>query len=409
MKSSIKLVVTLALALGGALQGRDMSSMYDTATLQQWAPRYRDSTNRILNNFVFKYLKAAELRALANVSIDFPLAAASPMRGQPLAFYAPANNSRTVVFPIFSVKFLDDLSTAYAWLQIKGYRIDTISEYTAMLAHKELGGTYPTPLTALHIPVDALRDKRVDELAVNHFVTARMFILLHELGHIYHGHRQSAIPNEIAADQFAVEVMRRSPVPPLGMLVYFMADASMAEYPATASSHPLSGSRLRALGSAMQDAQISIVLGDLAKLVDDPEVRASHIITAKATNPQTLMPRRGNLPRIPGSSTGDGRLLFSGRCSGQFTQQVDPGNAMSLEMVLKRTGNSVSGQYAFGLGSGIIRGTVTGTTLNLEWQWANNYGQGTLWSTDGGKSLTGEWGYRQANRGGGTWSCRTSN
>jgi hypothetical protein len=159
--------------------------------------------------------------------MDFPIHAADPIKGDPLAFYVPPDQIR-VVFPIFSVKFLDDLSTAYAWLQLNGYVLDTISEYTAMLMHKDLGGRYPPPLQALHIPPDALQNKRVDELAMDHFVTARMFILLHELGHIYYNHRGSMIANEVEADQFAIEVMRRSPVPPVGMLVYFMAEATMA-------------------------------------------------------------------------------------------------------------------------------------------------------------------------------------
>src|SRR5205823_2284468 len=140
-----------------------------------------------------------------------------------------------------------DLSTAYAWLQSNDYALDTISEYTAMLSYKDLGGRYPAPLPALHIPADALQNKKVDELALGHFVTARMFILLHELGHIYYRHGGSTIPQEVQADQFAIDVMRRSPVPPLGMLVYFMADVSMADYPAVARTHPLSGSRLQTL------------------------------------------------------------------------------------------------------------------------------------------------------------------
>lgn len=230
-----------------------------------------------------------------------------------------------------------------------------------------------------------------------------MFILLHELGHIYYGHGGSTIPQEVQADQFAIDVMRRSPVPPLGMLIYFMAEASMADYPATARTHPLSGARLQALGARMQDPQIGIVLRDLGKLVDDPETRASHILTARATSPQSLTPRRGHLATLPASSGGS--RLFHGRCSGQVVQQTNPGEPMKMEMVLQRTGDAVAGQFSVGLGTATIRGTAAGSTLNLEWQWANNFGQGTLRATDNGARLAGEWGYRQLNRGGGTWFC----
>lgn len=117
---------------------RDMSSMYETAVLEQWGSRYRASTNKILTEFVYKYLTAEEKRRLAGIPIEFPLMAEGRLKGDPLVFYVPPGHSR-VVFPIFSVKFLDDLSTAYAWLQVNNYVIDTISEYTAMLMHKDLG------------------------------------------------------------------------------------------------------------------------------------------------------------------------------------------------------------------------------------------------------------------------------
>ena len=54
----------------------------------------------------------------------------------------------------------------------------------------------------------------VDELSLGHFVTARTFILLHELGHILYGHtaRTSAesVRNEKQADAFAATVMKRT-------------------------------------------------------------------------------------------------------------------------------------------------------------------------------------------------------
>ena len=410
MMAYLRLAVMWGLAVTpyGEAYARDMSSMYDTTVLEQWAPRYRASTNRILQNFVHKYLTAEEMRRLGAISIDFPLAAPDPLKGDPLVFYVPADKS-TVVFPIFSIKFLDDLSIAYAWLQLNNYDLDTISEYTAMLAYKDLAGRYPAPLPALHVPANALQDKRVDELAVNHFVTARMFILLHELGHIIYAHRGSTIANEVQADKFAIDVMRRSPVPPLGMLVYFMAEASMADYPATARTHPLSGARLQALGESTQDPQIATLLRDLGKLVDDTDIRASHILTAKATTTQSLTPRRGHVATLrsaPRGSPREASLTFHGRCSGEFSQQIDPGNPIGMEMVLQRSGNTVTGQYTFGLGIGTVRGTATGSTLNVEWQRGNAYGQGTLKAIENDTRLVGEWGYRQLNRGGGTWSCR---
>ncbi len=158
--------------------------------------------------------------------------------------------------PIASLKFLDDLCTAYAWLQINGYGLETISEYAAMLRYQSFpDGRYPRPLLALRIPSDALRNPRVDELALGHFVvTARTFILLHELGHVYYRHRGSTIANEEQADRFAAEVMARTPLPPLGIIVFFLFDAHWSSYPpGPADTHPMSGARLQALAGLVED------------------------------------------------------------------------------------------------------------------------------------------------------------
>jgi len=396
------------LSLPIAIQSADMSSMYPTATLQEWASRYAASSNRILNNYVFQYLTAEEKRGLQDVRIDFPLMAEGSEHGNPLAFYAP-NRQMRVVFPIFSLKFLDDLAIAYAWLQINGYVLDTVSEYTAMLVYKDMGGRYPAPLQALHIPSNALQDKRVDELAINHFVTARMFILLHELGHVYYGHTgrsdSGSIAQEIQADKFALEVMARSPVPPIGALLFFMADASMAEYPPRARTHPLSGKRLHALAFSLQDPLMKQQMLQLAQLLDDPDTRAGGILAAKATSEASLVPRRTHQPVLAAGASAAGTGPFQGRCSGQFLQKTAPGEPAPLEMVLQRTGNTVRGQYTVGLGTGTLEGTVTGASLHLQWQWGNSYGRAVLTATGDGGRMEGNWGFRESGQNGGTWFC----
>src|SRR4051812_39876527 len=42
----------------------------------------------------------------------------------------------TVFLPVFSLLFLEDLTTAYAWLYKRGYSLETIDEYLAMLHFK---------------------------------------------------------------------------------------------------------------------------------------------------------------------------------------------------------------------------------------------------------------------------------
>ena len=406
------MLVLVALGPTG-LAARDLSSLYDQATLEQWRPRYERSTLKILNEVILPVLKTEEKQRLGGVPrVDFPMHAGGALKGRPLMFYVPPGPPR-VVFPVFSLHFLDDLCTAYAWLQVNGYSLETVSEYTAMLRYKDFaGGRAPPPLKALQIPDNALKDPRVDELALGHFVTARTFILLHELGHIYHAHRATSYEqsrrNEEEADRFAAMVMQRTPLPPLGALVFFLADAHWAGYPSAAEdTHPLSGARLRALARRVDDPDLARGLAKLGELLDDPDIRTGFAATGKAGDLAALAPRRpGELPRTAGSSAPRGAALaFNGRYAGESTQQGDP-RAFPIQVALERQGNRVSGQYSFGIGVGTIRGTVSGDTLDFDWEWAGNRGRGRFTSRDGGNSFAGTWGYRDSAENAGTWKAR---
>jgi hypothetical protein len=187
------------------------------------------------------------------------------------------------------LKFLDDLCTAYAWLQIHGYSLETISDYVAMLKYQRFppGGT-PKPLPTLGIPTSALDDAEVAELALGHFVTARAFILAHELGHLRYHHAGSSIPNERQADAFAAQVMERTPLPMLGALVFFMADAHMADYPAAPNAtHPMSAERLHGLAARISDRKIAAGIEAIAKSLDDPDIVATIAAVGRAATAAT--------------------------------------------------------------------------------------------------------------------------
>lgn len=393
-----------------ALAGKELSGLYDRATLEQWRPRYERSTTKIFEQVIAPALLTQEKQRIGNVRLDFRLYGEGQAKEHPLQFYVP--DASRVVMPIASLKFLDDLCTAYAWLQINGYSLETISEYTAMLRYKDFPDErYPRPLKALQIPDDALKDPRVDELALGHFVTARTFILLHELGHIFHGHRGSTIAHEKQADRFAAEVMRRTPLPPLGILVFFLFDAHWASYPPGPNdTHPMSGDRLRALASQVDDRGLADALRKLGELMDDPDIRAGFAAAGLAADIAALAPRRpGELPRAgrknaPGSPD---TAAFQGRYVGQSLQFTEP-KPFPIEVVFQRRGDRVDGQYSFGLGIGTIRGKTTGDMLNFEWNWANNYGRGVFKANKDGSTFSGTWGYRESTDNGGTWSGRRS-
>lgn len=396
----------------------DLSSLYDRSTLEYWGERYKRSTNKILNEVIWPALLSKEKHDLGGRPVlDFPLYAEGEARQHPLNFYVPRNRN-IIVLPVFSLKFLDDLCTAYGWLQVKGYSLETVSEYTAILAYgKPPSGGFPAPLKALGIPEHALNEPQVDELALGHFVTARTFILLHELGHILKGHnareprtRDESVHDEQEADRFAAEVMHRTPLPPLGMLVWFLADAHWSGFPPQRGTHPLSGERVRALADHIDDPGLAEQLRRLGKeFLDDPDIRAGFVATGKAGDLAAMAPRRpGELPRRKlESKPGVQEALFSGVYRGELVQFGEEPKPMSIELILERRGDHVTGRYSFGLGFGTIEGDVEGKRLYYDWTWADNFGTG-VFEDRGDGSFTGTWGYRGALSGAGTWTGRRS-
>jgi hypothetical protein len=392
-------------AIGGDID--DLSSLYDRETLQYWGKRYQVSTGKILNQVIAPVLLSDERRALDQVQVFYPLPGEDPRANAPFGYYSVSDTGGgKIVLPVLSLKFLDDLCIAYAWLQVHDYSLETISDYVAMLKYRDLQ-SLPPVLPTLGIPVDALSDKEVDELALGHFVTARTFILAHELGHLRFHHAGSSISNENQADAFAVDVMQRTPLPPLGIMVFFMADAQMADYPPRPNStHPLSADRLRALAARLSDRTLALKIAKLGDFLAEPDIQASIIAVGKATNPGELGPRRPGAPATLRQSPAATDQAFNGRFVGQFTQYSDPDKPGAIVVTLRRSGNNVTGEYSFGLGAGRISdGTVDGDTLYFVWEWANSYGHGTLHVIEGGAGFDGYWGYRESRADAGRWTA----
>ncbi|MFZ2171853.1 MAG: hypothetical protein WAW61_19710 [Methylococcaceae bacterium] len=408
MKILKALLVVLLLTTSAFVDAQTWQEMYDPATLEQSRADYERTTRNIVTRLIEPILSTKEKRRLAGkLEIRFPLYSdrKSPT---PLDFYAPNTH---VAAPIFSLKFLDDLCTAYAWLQVNGYSIETVSEYTAPLLKRR--GHISPPLKALQIPADALNDPLVNDQAQKHFVTARTFILLHELGHLYWGHQGSSISNEQKADEFAARLMADIPLQPLGMLVFFLVDAHWAYAETT---HPLSGARVRALADHIKDPELAQAFRDLGTCtnqtndtcIDDPDIRDGFAITAEAQNEFGLAPRRsGELPSHELSSksgTHGTQSIFEGRFVGE--SGLIGGSKYQTQVDFQRHGNKVKGDYSFGIGIGWITGEVTGNTLAYQWTWAGNSGFGTLVTSDDGETFSGKWGYINSKEVVGEWTGR---
>ena len=434
----VVLLVGLTAAEASA-QHRDYGTMYDDALLASRQKAYSDVVLWNLQNVFLPKLTVEERRKLQILSVNFPLR--GPERGLYEYF---AERSGRVVMPVISIRFLADLSLAYAWLDTNGYTMETVSDYISMLKYQDasrFGGRYPDPITALRIPPKAADDSRVStifEQILNHSVS---FVLLHEMAHVLYQHpgygpgvtRTRARENEDEADRFALEVLRRVGQPVSGLLFFFLSAAhavdhradfrSDAEYQAhlAQETHPLTSERITRLSQYLREHA-----ADYARLQNNP-TRATATIrwTADAIDKevvpvladpdqQRLMGMRGRnmtiaglAPRKPGetmaavsSATGPARPFH-----GMFDGEIHDGKAgLPSRLALVRQGDRVTGQYSFGVGQGEISGVVDGETLAFTWRTQTDRGRGVLRSTRDGSRVEGTWGYGDRDTGGGRWT-----
>ena len=134
--------------------------MYDDQLLQEKQAGYREVVLWNLNQVFLPKLTVEERRRLQGLDVQFPLR--GPER-QLFEYFAAA--PAKVVLPVMSIRFLADLSVAYAWLQSQGYTLETVTDYVSMLKYQppaRFGGRYPDPRAALQILAERRRRSSVD-------------------------------------------------------------------------------------------------------------------------------------------------------------------------------------------------------------------------------------------------------
>lgn len=308
---------------------------------------------------------------------------------------------------------------------------------------EDFGGRYPPPLQALRIPDNALEDRGVNELSQKLLKSAVIFILLHEMGHVFYDHpgygpgvaRAQARLNEVQADRFAIDVMRRLGVAPVGIVFFFQTlahgtpnrgdfrnDAAYESHLRQAT-HPLSEDRLRLLAEAFRDSP-----GDFAKEYEDPAAGAQAVAfiadmlskvadilaegdmqrliseIGRKTTLSALAPRRPDealgLPADPRLTKGN-LAPFHGVYDGEFTLR---GEALEIRAILRRQGARVTGQYSYRVGAGSLLGRVEGDVLVFEWREGGTKGRGTFRVHRRGDAFTGTWGMGRSADNGGSWN-----
>ena len=263
-KLAVICLLVVALRPTGILAA-DLSALYADAELGERKARYEPRIRWNFENLILGSLTPAERSKLGEVRLVLPLRGQGALRGHPMAFYA---GGKTVVVPIMSVKFFDDLTLAFAYFSTKGLNLEPVADYVGMLKYHsaaDIGGRFPPPLEALGLSYDIWKtDKKVDDVSQQALKSGLVWIMAHELGHISHGHRgyadiraDDAQRQEAAADAFANRIMRRIGVPPIGMPIFFTAMAHLepsrgdfqsndawTKYLSTKATHPLTADRM---------------------------------------------------------------------------------------------------------------------------------------------------------------------
>lgn len=266
------------IAMPSLADARDYGRLYTTETLRRANAVYSPNITGLLFEDIAANLLDDERESLRRVHLQQP----SDRTLSPLEFSANPTTGALLV-PTFSVKFLDDLAIATAWFESRGCRSEAIIDYMAALSFGEMD--LASPLPALAVPENAYElDKYVDDVSQKILKSALAFILLHELGHIHYRHRsyggisaEQARAQERESDQFAMRVLKRMRVPPLGMVLWFMAagvgDPLVNE--SRTATHPLSARRLRLIGQTLRDSPTDFIHPDNRATLTPGTIRAT--------------------------------------------------------------------------------------------------------------------------------------
>jgi hypothetical protein len=317
----------LYVCLACAANAAGIESIYDTADLAQRQQLYPKFVLGVLDAEIRPRLTADERAKLASLRFAFPLV----MSGwEPFGF---RSDGQSVEVSIASLKLLNDLLLAYAWLGRHGYSPSTVDDYMALLVNWRKDEPPPPPLATLGVPPGARDEADTDRLATLLTRSAYLFIVLHEMGHVLHDDRpaagltlQAMQAREAAADAFAIDLMARMGVVPTGIAEFFQLAAASMPSPAAyrddaayldalrRQTHPVTAERLAAVARAIeahaqsfavdqqpqtlaQFAELSRLLRKASAMMLDPDLRRMAAERGAKLQPRDLAPRKaGTLP-----------------------------------------------------------------------------------------------------------------
>lgn len=418
---SLSLIANIALA-------QDVSRLYTEEKLKADAARFGQQIRAEYEETLLPKLTEAERNALSAVKIDIPL---KGKLGDPFEFFY---KDGTVSLPALSLRFYADLCAANAWLNVHGFDGTTVRDYVALLfrdAYYSPKAPLPPMFTSLGVPDNARDEPRVSARADQNFGTTVVFLLGHELGHALKKdsldgrNAQQQRTQEIEADRFGIELLRRIGQVPLGIEFWFDVERYRVRLQAEGipskeewqkvldkMDHPVTTERMIALAESIERNPESFARlqnnGPLwtsrAKMVaqmfrvaapfaGDRIARAAEYQRVKELRKADLKPRKAAFT-LPGA---DGpEQAFSGLFRVRRTAKTDTDE---IDLLLLRFGDEVMGAYMKPNVQGSIQGTITNDVLHFTWTEGKTKGRGRAESK--GNTFQGTWGIGEAEQGAG--------
>jgi len=418
--------------------GQNVSRLYPEKKLQADAARWSEQIQAEYRDTILPQLSDEERSALGTVKIEVPL---SGPNWDPFSFYT--DDKGTIYLPALSLRFFSDLCVANAWLNAHGYDGTTVRDYVGVLLREATlspGAPLPTVFRTLGIPDNAREESAVTNRVDRNFGNTIVFLLAHELGHALKKHdTHSRDPvqkrrQEIDADAFAIEVMRRIGQVPLGVEFWFDVErighvqgirrVTSARFPTEAEwqkylgglDHPVTSERLDALATAVEKAPDAFGRNqaDQARWTRNSKILAQYfrlgapsaaIGTARVAeyervrdlHLEDLKPRKAAFT-IPGSEQ---EPAFNGLFAVRRT--AAEGAQDRMDLLLLRMGDDVTGGYSNGKIDGFIQGDIRDGVLHFTWHEGNANGHGVAQAQ--GETLRGTWGPGESEQGAGEFSA----
>jgi len=434
----LALALVITTGAGASIFGQNVSRLYPEKKLQADAARWSEQIQAEYRDTILPQLSDEERSALGTVKIEVPL---SGPNGDPFSFYT--DDKGTIYLPALSLRFFSDLCVANAWLNAHGYDGTTVRDYVGVLLREATlspGAPLPTVFRTLGVPDNAREESAVANRVDRNFGNTIVFLLAHELGHALKKHdthsrdRVQKRRQEIEADAFAIELMRRIGQVPLGVELWFDVErighvqgirrVTSARFPTEAEwekylaglDHPVTSERLDALATAVEKAPDSFARNqaDQARWTRNSKIfaqymrlgapsaaigaaRVAEYERVRDLHLEDLKPRKTAFT-IPGTEhEPDFNGLFAVR------RTAANGGEDRVDLLLLRMGDDVTGGYSNGKVDGFIQGDIRDGALHFTWREGNTNGHGVAQAQ--GETLRGTWGLGESEQGAGEFSA----